>query len=177
MSGKRFPPWSHGLSDIPKDIRKFDSSGGFVLLFYRQIGDFGTSRWSHNTERSTGLATYTTTSGPSTHISFAWTAPEVRVRLILFRLLYFFKAPIYILYGTTTPNNLCLCLGECVRWDTGYLYVYHIVFLLVWFGMAFLCCRWVFHRTFFCGAHRRPPGTIPIVPGSRQLTVVGAVAA
>ena len=43
-----------------------------------QIGDFGTSRWTQNTERSTGLATYTTNPGPSTHISFAWTAPEVR---------------------------------------------------------------------------------------------------
>ncbi|CAM9478389.1 unnamed protein product, partial [Ectocarpus fasciculatus] len=42
----------------------------------RWIGDFGTSRWAQNTERSTGLATYTTNPGPSAHISFAWTAPE-----------------------------------------------------------------------------------------------------
>ncbi|CAM9095208.1 unnamed protein product [Ectocarpus sp. 6 AP-2014] len=41
------------------------------------IGDFGTSRWAQNTDRSTGLATYTTNPGPSAHISFAWTAPEV----------------------------------------------------------------------------------------------------
>ncbi|CAM9446055.1 unnamed protein product, partial [Hapterophycus canaliculatus] len=40
-----------------------------------KIGDFGTSRWAQNTENSTGLATYTTRQ--STHISFAWTAPEV----------------------------------------------------------------------------------------------------
>ncbi|CAM9829016.1 unnamed protein product [Ectocarpus sp. 8 AP-2014] len=43
----------------------------------RHIGDFGTSRWAQNTENSTGLATYTTRAGQGTHISFAWTAPEV----------------------------------------------------------------------------------------------------
>lgn len=48
------------------------------LEFCRQIGDFGTPRWAQNTENSTGLATYTTKTGQSTHISFAWTAPEVR---------------------------------------------------------------------------------------------------
>eukprot|EP00903_Cladosiphon_okamuranus_P015102 g13969.t1 len=42
-----------------------------------KIGDFGTSRWTQNTEQSTGLATYTATAGPSAPISFAWTAPEV----------------------------------------------------------------------------------------------------
>ncbi|CAM9813472.1 unnamed protein product [Scytosiphon promiscuus] len=42
-----------------------------------KIGDFGTSRWAQTSERSTGLATYTTAAGPITHISFAWTAPEV----------------------------------------------------------------------------------------------------
>ncbi len=41
-----------------------------------QIGDFGTSRWSHHTN-STGLATYT--KAGQTQISLAWSAPEVRL--------------------------------------------------------------------------------------------------
>ncbi|CAN0311488.1 unnamed protein product, partial [Hapterophycus canaliculatus] len=42
-----------------------------------KIGDFGTSRWSHNTN-STGLATYTK-AGQNTQMSLAWSAPEVRL--------------------------------------------------------------------------------------------------
>lgn len=47
-----------------------------VIIFpLVQIGDFGNSRWSQHTN-STGLATYTTK--PSTQMSLAWSAPEVR---------------------------------------------------------------------------------------------------
>ncbi|CAM9568875.1 unnamed protein product, partial [Hapterophycus canaliculatus] len=41
-----------------------------------QIGDFGTSRWLEHAS-STGLATYSTSSSRSTHMSLAWSAPEV----------------------------------------------------------------------------------------------------
>ncbi|CAM9241877.1 unnamed protein product [Scytosiphon promiscuus] len=41
-----------------------------------KIADFGTSKWSHHTN-STGLATYATRSSQSTHMSIAWSAPEV----------------------------------------------------------------------------------------------------
>ncbi|CBJ25851.1 protein kinase [Ectocarpus siliculosus] len=53
-----------------------DICAGMAFL-HCKIGDFGTSRWAQNTENSTGLATYTTKTGHGTHISFAWTAPEV----------------------------------------------------------------------------------------------------
>jgi len=54
-------------------------TAGLCSWTHGQIGDFGTSRWTQNAERSTGLATYTTNPGPSAAISFAWTAPEVRM--------------------------------------------------------------------------------------------------
>ncbi|CAN0504915.1 unnamed protein product, partial [Ectocarpus sp. 12 AP-2014] len=41
-----------------------------------KIADFGTSRWTQTTT-SNGLATYTTKSSQTTHMSIAWSAPEV----------------------------------------------------------------------------------------------------
>lgn len=67
--GRLAASWCDGLPNFYCDVR--------CGRFSSQIGDFGTSRWSHHTN-STGLATYTTKSSQSTQMSLAWSAPEVR---------------------------------------------------------------------------------------------------
>ncbi|CAM9404226.1 unnamed protein product [Ectocarpus sp. 12 AP-2014] len=71
----------HSKATVHGDLKSanvlLDGLGRAKACWASGIGDFGTSRWAQNTERSTGLATYTTHPGPGTHISYAWTAPEV----------------------------------------------------------------------------------------------------
>ena len=57
-------------------VGELNSGDVMSRTFLSQIADFGTSRWmQHN--NSTGLATYSTRTHQNTHMSIAWSAPEV----------------------------------------------------------------------------------------------------